>query len=364
MEVPYSYLLDQFSDPEPIFNDMRALVKTGDYTLGKPLIEFEQQFAAYFGTAYAIGVGTGTDALRLSLLALDVKPGDEVITAANTFYSTAAAIATIGAIPVFADVDDNFVMDIDQIEASITKRTKAIIPVHLHGCPVDMHKILSIARKHNLHVVEDACQAIGAEIDGKKVGSFGSTGCFSLHPLKNINVWGDGGVITTNSEAIHDKLLLLRNNGLKNRDECMVYAYNCRLDTLQAVVGLHVMKTIRWIIDQRVKHGAWYDKELSHIQGITVPPRRQNMRYVHHNYVVQAEGRDGLLAHLRARGVDAKVHYPLPLHLQEASNYLHYHQGDFPAAEQQAKKIISLPVHQHLHEGQLRHVVTAIKEFY
>ncbi|MEK6853710.1 MAG: DegT/DnrJ/EryC1/StrS family aminotransferase, partial [Nanoarchaeota archaeon] len=220
MEVSYSYLKEQFNDPEPILEDIRKLVKSGDFTLGKELEKFEGNFSAFIQAKYGIGTGTGTDALRLSLIALGISQGDEVITAANTFYATAGAIATVGARPVFVDVAGDYTINADLIEEAITERTKAIIPVHLHGCPADMGKLMRLAKKHNIHVVEDACQAIGAEIDGRKVGSFGITGCFSFHPLKPINVWGDGGMIVTNSEELRDKLLLLRNHGLINRDEC------------------------------------------------------------------------------------------------------------------------------------------------
>ncbi|MEK6837767.1 MAG: aminotransferase class V-fold PLP-dependent enzyme, partial [Nanoarchaeota archaeon] len=184
MEVSYSYLKEQFNDPEPILEDIRKLVKSGDFTLGKELEKFEGNFSAFIQAKYGIGTGTGTDALRLSLIALGIGQGDEVITAANTFYATAGAIATVGARPVFVDVAGDYTINADLIEEAITERTKAIIPVHLHGCPADMGKVIRLAKKHNISVVEDACQAIGAEIDGRKAGSFGITGCFSFHPLK------------------------------------------------------------------------------------------------------------------------------------------------------------------------------------
>jgi len=364
MKVSYSYLLEQFNNPDPILEDIKKLVKTGDFTLGKPLEEFEKLFAQYIGAKYAVGVGTGTDALRLSLIALGIKAGDEVITAVNTFYSTAAAIVTTGGKPVFVDVSDDYVMNVSLIENAITKNTKAIIPVHLNGCPVDMDFILKIADKYNLNIIEDTCQAIGAEINNKKVGSYGDTGCFSLHPLKNINVWGDGGLILTNSKIIRDKLLMLRNNGLINRDECEVYAYNCRLDTMQAVVGIHIIKDIESITRKRVENGKFYDSELSKISEITIPPRNKKIKNVHHNYIMMAKRRDKLLKYLIKNGIDAKIHYPIPLHLQQASKFLGYKKGDFPVAELQANCIISLPVHQHLKGEQKKYVVDKIREFY
>jgi len=364
MKVSYSYLLEQFKNPKPILEDIEKLVKTGDFTLGKPLEEFEEEFAKFIGRKYAIGVGTGTDALRLSLIALNVKAQDEIITAVNTFYSTAAAICTVGGKPVFVDTNKKLVIDVNKIEDVITNKTVGILPVHLNGCPADIEDIMKIAEKYNLWVVEDTCQAIGAEINGRKVGTWGISGCFSLHPLKNINVWGDGGLVLTDSEEFYNKIRILRNNGLINRDECVVYAYNCRLDTLQAVVGLHVIKDEHNIIKKRVENAKFYDNELLKISQIKVPPRNDNIKNVHHNYIVLAEDRNNLLKFLQKNGIDAKIHYPIPLHLQKASNYLGYKKGDFPEAEYQANHVISLPVHQHLTSEQKRYVVDKITEFY
>jgi len=365
MKVSYSYLKEQFANPDAILNDIKKIIMEGDFTLGDELEKFENNFALKVSkTKYAIGVGSGTDALRLSLIALGIGQGDEVITAANTFYATAGAIATTGAKPVFVDVGEDYNINPKLIENAITPKTKAIIPVHIDGIPADIKQIMEIAKKHNLFVIEDACQALYAEIDGKKTGSFGITGCFSLHPLKNINVWGDGGIISTNNEEIRNKLLLLRNHGLINRDECEFYAYNCRLDTIQAVVGNHLIGDVDWITEQRRSNGKLYDFELSKIPQITIPKRKENFTYVHHNYVIIVQNRDKLLNFLRENGIDAKVHYPIPLHLQKASAYLGYKKGDFPVAEYQSKHIISLPVHQHLTEEQKRYVIETVKEFY
>ncbi len=364
MEVPYSYLEEQFSNPEPILDDIRKLVKSGDFTLGRELAKFEQGFSSLIGCKNGIGVGSGTDALRLSLIALGVRQGDEVITAANSFYATAGAIATVGARPVFVDVGDDYNINPSLIEPAITGNTKAIIPVHLNGSPADMGSIMAISGKRGIPVVEDACQAIGAEINGKKAGSFGVSGCFSLHPLKPINVWGDGGIIVTDSDEFRDKLLLLRNHGLISRDECAFFAYNSRLDTLHAVVGNHLMKDVGWIVGRKIENAGFYDEELSRIPEVHVPERRAGFKSVFHNYIVMAERRDSLLAFLRKNGVDAKVHYPIPLHLQKASRYLGYKNGDFPVAEAQEEKIISLPVHQHLKQEQLDYVIKLVREFY
>ena len=296
--------------------------------------------------------------------ALGIGNGDEVITASNSFLATAGAIATTGAKPVFVDADDDYNINSNLIEDAITKKTKAILPVHLYGCPAKMPEIMKIANKHNLLVIEDACQAINSAINKKKVGSFGITGCFSLHPLKGINVWGDGGIIATNSQAVRDELYMLRNNGLKNRDECARYSYNCRLDTLQAIVALHIIKDIEWITDKRIENARFYDKELSKFSQITIPERARNVKQVYHTYVVKAKNRDELYNFLLKNKIEAKIHYPIPLHLQEASKYLNYKKGDFPKTEKQAEKILSLPIYPELKEEQLELVVKEIRNFY
>jgi len=364
MKVSYSYLSEQFGNPEPIINDIRKLISSGDFTLGKALEQFEEKFSEICHTKYAVGVGSGTDALRLSLIALGIGPGDEVITTPLTFYATIGAIVTVGATPVFVDVAEDYNIDAGLVEKYITSKIKAILPVHWHGHPADMHKLLSIAKKHNLFIVEDACMAMGAEISGKRTGSFGDTGCFSLHPLKPVNVWGDGGVITTNSLEIRDKLLLLRNHGLKNRDECELFSFNSRLDSLQAIVGNHLIRDFEWIINSKIQNAAFYDQEFRKIPEVIVPRRDSNIKSVYHNYVIMVKRRDELLSFLKKNDIDAKVHYPIPLHLQKASSFLNHKEGDFPNAEHQCKKAISLPVHQHLSREQREYVVAKVKEFY
>ncbi len=230
MRVRYSPLEQQFAEVDGILADVRELVASGDFTLGKPVAEFEGRFAALVGTRHAVGVGSGTDALKLSLKALDIGPQDEVITCANTFYATAGAINEVGARPVFVDCDDTFCMDVDRLEAAITPRTKALMPVHLAGDVADMPRILEIAEAHGLPVVEDGCQSLLDEFDGRKVGSWGIAAGFSMHPLKIINVWGDAGIGVTGDDEMNRKLRLLRNHGLKSRDEMEILGYNSRLD--------------------------------------------------------------------------------------------------------------------------------------
>src|SRR3989344_1885023 len=338
--------------------------ESGNFILGSEVEKFEKNFAKYCETKYALGVGNGTSALFLTMKALGIGNGDEVITASNSFLATAGAIAATGAKPVFVDAGDDYNINPNLIKDAITKKTKAILPVHLYGCPAKMQEIIKIASQYNLLVIEDACQAINSAINKKKVGSFGITGCFSLHPLKGINVWGDGGIITTNSQIVRDELYMLRNNGLKNRNECARYSYNCRLDTLQAIVALHVIKDIDWITNKRIENAKFYDKELSKFSQITIPERAKDVKQVYHTYVVKAKNRDELYNFLLKNKIEAKIHYPIPLHLQEASKYLNYKKGDFPKTEEQVKSIITLPAHQHLKKRQLEYVVKKIKEFY
>jgi dTDP-4-amino-4,6-dideoxygalactose transaminase len=365
MRVRYSYLEEQFANAEEIILDVRRLLKRADYTLGEAVGEFEEKFAHLCNVRYAVGVNSGTDALILSMKALEIDGGDEVITVPNSFIATVGAIIAAGATPVFVDIGDDYNIDPTLIESAITERTKAIMPVHYTGNPAMMQEIMKIAEKYNLYVIEDACQAIGAAINGRPVGSFGVTAAFSLHPLKNLNVWGDGGVITTNSEEVYRRLCLLRNHGLKNRDEVEIFGYNSRLDTLQAIVGLHLMKKLEQINETRIRNARVYDESLKELdEFITIPPRRESVRHVYHIYMVQVEERDKLYRFLLSHGVEAKIHYPIPIHLQRAAKHLGYKEGDFPKAEAQAKSIISLPVHQHLTNQQMEYVIEKVKAFY
>lgn len=365
MKVSYSYLPRQFSDCDEIWQRIRELVMQGDFTLGPHVAAFEERFAELIGTRYAIGVGSGTDALFLSLKALGIGPGDEVITATNTFVATAGAIETAGAKVVFVDCNEKYVIDANQLEAAITPNTKAIMPVHFSGQPAEMDRILSIAKKHDLHVVEDACCAIDAHYKGQRAGTMGILNAFSLHPLKNLNIWGDGGVITTNSTELAEKLQLMRNHGMLDRDTYKFYAYNSRLDTIQAVVAQHLIDEVTNITDQRIKWAETFDaafKDLS--EQIYIPERDPEERHVYHMYMMLVEKRDQLNCYLQDNGIESKIHYPVPLHLQPASAKLGYTAGSFPIAEEQAKKIISLPVHQHLTEAEVHYMIEKVRDFY
>jgi dTDP-3-amino-2,3,6-trideoxy-4-keto-D-glucose/dTDP-3-amino-3,4,6-trideoxy-alpha-D-glucose/dTDP-2,6-dideoxy-D-kanosamine transaminase len=364
LSVPFSYLDRQFSDVDTYLADLKALVKSGDFTLGKAVIEFERRFAEMCELSHAIGVGSGTDALILSLEILGVGPGDEVITAANTFVATAGAIAMTGATPVFVDNDEGYVIDPELIEPAITPRTKAIVPVHYSGNVCDMPRIMTIARKHRLAVVEDACQAIAARFDDTPVGSWGDSAAFSLHPLKNLNVWGDGGVIVTRRADLNEKLRLYRNHGLLGRDEVVMWGHNSRLDSLQAVIGNRLITEAPFITEQRIANARRYDEAFADIEGVRVPERSVTIKHTYHLYMLRVDRRGELLDYLNGRGVEAKVHYPVPLHLQPAASSLGYKTGDFPMAEADAKRIITLPAHQHLTSDEIAHTIQCIRDFY
>lgn len=365
MNVPYSYLPRQFADIDPYLEDIRQLVVSGDFTLGKAVTEFENRFAALTGLPHAIGVASGTDALMLSLKLAGIGPGDEVITTPNTFIATVGAIVMTGATPVFVDNGADYTIDCAQIEAAITAKTKAIVPVHLSGHPADMPAVMKIAQTHGLEVIEDAAQAILAKIDGVHVGSWGRAAAFSLHPLKNLNVWGDSGVIVTTDAEFAEKMRLFRNHGMADRDTITMFAHNSRLDSLQAVVGNRLIGQTEAITAARIAAAARYDAALTELdEFVSIPPRKSNIQQVFHTYVIRVKKRDELLKHLLDSGVRAKIHYPVPVHLQPAAEYLGYKEGDFPVCEQDCREILTLPVHQHLSNEEIDYTIDQIKSFY
>lgn len=364
MKVRYSYLPQQFENCEDLWKDLKDFVATGDFTLGEPLTRFEENFAKLIGTKYAIGVNSGTDAIKLSLKALNIGPGDEVITAANTFVASVGPICELGATPVFVDCNDTFCMDTDLVEEKITTKTKAFLPVHFTGYMADMRVLTELSKKYNIPIIEDACQSILGAIDGKNAGTWGIAGAFSLHPLKNINVWSDGGVIVTNDDGLYEKFLLLRNHGLADRNTVVMMGFNSRLDTFQAVVGNWILPQAKAISDQRRANAAYLDKGLRKISQIQIPPRLDNFRLVFHLYIIFAKNRDGLLKFCLEKGVAAKIHYPIPIYKQNALNYLGYQDGDFPVTDSHVEKIITLPCDQHLEKSQLDYMITVISQYY
>jgi len=295
MSIKHNYLSEQFQNSQKIFNLIRDTVKFNDFTLGRYVEKFEKKFCKYQKVKYSVGVGSGTDAIFLSLKALGIKEGDEVITPAYSFYATSGAIVAAGAKPVFVDIKDDMNIDEDKIEKKITKKTKAILPVHWSGRICNMKKIIKIAKKFKLFIVEDACHAILAHDNKKRyAGNFGITGCFSMHPLKNLNVWGDGGIIATNNKTIYKKLKLLRNHGLISRDNCKVYGYNSRLDTVQAAVGLEMIKKINYITKTRIENAEYLNLRLKNNNNIRLIKEPKNYRSVFHLYQFFCKKRNGL----------------------------------------------------------------------
>jgi dTDP-4-amino-4,6-dideoxygalactose transaminase len=364
MHVNYLDLPRQFQDPE-LHRAITRVLTHCQFVLGPEVAEFEAQFAQVCGTRWAVGVNSGTDALFLALKALGVGPGNEVITVSNTFIATVGAIVATGARPSFVDVGPDYTMDPNLLEEVVTPRTRAILPVHLTGRPAPMPEILEVARKHHLSVVEDAAQAVGAAINGQTVGSFGEVGCFSLHPLKNVNAAGDGGVMTTDSEAMVHLLRQLRNHGLKNRDEIDFFGYNSRLDTMQARVATHHLQFLEEVTQRRQKNAELYDRLLADLgDEVVIPPRDGNVKQVFHTYVIQVERREQLIEHLTRHRVETKVHYPIPVHLQAPCRKWGWKPGDLPETERQARRILTLPIHQFLTEAQIHYVAETMRNFY
>lgn len=364
MKIKYSYLPRQFKNTQTLWSNLKKFVSTGDFTLGKPLIKFEKRFAKLMDAKYAVGVNSGTDAIKISLKVIGIKPGDEVITAANTFVATVGAIVELGAKPVFVDCDDTFCMNVDLVESKITNKTKAIVPVHFTGYMTNMIQLNKISKKYKIPIVEDACQSILAEINGKKSGTWSNFGAFSMHPLKNINVWSDAGMIITSNKKIYDKIKLLRNHGLVDRDNVKICGFNSRMDTIQAVVGNWIIPKAKAIANKRIINAKYLDSHLMKLRQIRIPPRPENYKIVFHLYIVFAKQRDELLKYCIKKGIEAKVHYPIPIYKQPAMKWLKHKKGDFPITDKHCKNMITFPCDQHLKKKELNYIIKTVKEFY
>jgi len=365
LKVPYVNLAAQHS---PIKDELMAaigrVIDSGRFILGREVDEFEERFAELAGCRFAVGLNSGTDALIFGLKALGIGEGDEVITAPNSFLASASSIALLGATPVFVDVGKDYNLNPALLEAAITPRTRAILPVHLTGKATDMDGVMSVARKHNIFVIEDCAQAVCAEHNGKRVGSFGEVGCFSLHPLKTLNACGDGGVVTTNDEDLYEQFKLLRNHGLRTRDNGMMWAFNSRLDTMQAAVLLTKLDHVETWTEGRRANASAYRERLSGLDEVVLPVDEPHQRSVYHTFVIQAERRDKLRSFLSERGVGTAIHYPMPIHLQDAAAALGYTKGSFPVAEHQAECILSLPIYPELNLDEITYVADCIRSFY
>jgi dTDP-3-amino-2,3,6-trideoxy-4-keto-D-glucose/dTDP-3-amino-3,4,6-trideoxy-alpha-D-glucose/dTDP-2,6-dideoxy-D-kanosamine transaminase len=365
MQVKYSYLPEQFAEVEPYFEELRELVASGEFTLGPWVERFERKFAKYVGVKHVVSTNTGTDALILALKAVGVRPGDEVITVANTFYATAGAIVAAGARPVFVDCDARMNIDVTKIEAAVTSKTRAIVPVHWAGCPCDVEAVVAIARKRRLEVVEDACPTVGGKVGGRSVGSFGKVNAFSMHPLKPLNVWGDGGMCATDDDDAAAWMRLYRNHGMIDRDHLAIWGVNMRLQPVQAIVGSRQLDEIESLCEARIRNARRLDEGLKGLSPhVRVQPRPSNVREVYQLYLILCERRDELIRFLNGKGIEARCHYPVPLHLQKPARELGYKEGDFPVAEKQAREVVTLPAHQHVSDAQVDFMIATIREFY
>ncbi len=341
-----------------LISDTEKVLKSGMYINGESVNKFENSVSEYLKVKYTISVGNGSDALTFILRSIGVKEGDEVICPANSFIATAWSIVAAGATPVFCDVNKDLLLDSKDFENKITPKTKAVIPVHLTGRVFDVDQISRICNQNNIDIIEDAAQSFGAHNKlNQKTGSLSRAGAFSLHPLKNLSIYGDGGLITTNDETIAEKCKLLRNHGLVNRDEAVLWGYNSRLDELQAAFASIKLKNIEFLTKRYIEIAKFYNRKLTN--KITKPSIRDEYRDVYHNYVIQvpAKIRNQLQKDLLTNGVDTKIHYPIPLHLQECSNNLGYKKGDFPVSEKLANSMISLPIYPLLELKEIEYIV-------
>ncbi|MEE4265733.1 MAG: DegT/DnrJ/EryC1/StrS family aminotransferase [Desulfobacteraceae bacterium] len=365
MNVPFLDLKVQYRQIEnEVLPMVTEAMQNGAFIGGPQVAGFEEEFAAFCDSRYCVGVGSGTDALRFALMAAGVGAGHEVITVPNTFIATTEAISQAGARPVFVDVDPATCnMDPEKIDAKITRRTKAIVPVHLYGQPADMDPILDIADRHGLAVVEDACQAHGALYKGRKAGSMGFAGCFSFYPGKNLGAFGEGGAIVTQDEATAKQMRMIRDHGQNEKYYHQIEGYNGRLDAIQAGVLRIKLKRLADWNESRRKNAVYYHERLAAIPGIQLPAEADYARSVYHLYVIHADRRDDLQRFLAEKGVATGLHYPRPLHLQAAYSHMGMPQGAFPASEHSARRLLSLPMFAELTREQVDYVADSIKEF-
>jgi dTDP-4-amino-4,6-dideoxygalactose transaminase len=364
LQVSFVDLVAQYATIETEVNEAiaRVLHKT-DFILGEDVRHFEEEFAAYCQAQYAVGLDSGTSALELALRAFNIGTGDEVITAANTFIATALAISYTGATVVLVDIDPGtYTLDPGKLEAAITERTKAIIPVHLYGQPADMEPILEVARRHNLVVIEDACQAHGAMYKHRRTGSLGDAAAFSFYPGKNLGAYGDGGAVVTDNEEVYRAVMMLRNYGQTQKYHHAIQGFNRRLDTLQAAILCVKLKYLDTWNAARNRHAQMYTKLLANSSVVT-PVTAHYAAHVWHLYVIRTQTRDSLRTYLAEQGITAIMHYPIPIHLQPAYRNLGYKPGDFPITEHYAHEILSLPMFAELSPEAIEYVVTNIETF-
>ena len=363
MKTPYVDLKLQWRKDKPkLLPIIEKILSKGSYVIGEEVDKFEENIARYCNTKYAVAFNSGTDALTLGLMLLGVQKGDEVITPPNSFISSTSSIIHIGAVPVFADVLDDQNIDPKEIEKKITKKTKAIMPVHLTGRVCKMNEIKKISNKYKIPIIEDAAQSIGSKYYNKKSGTFGEISCFSVHPLKNLNACGDGGFFVTNNYKFFKKAKILRNHGLEDRNLVKNYGYISRMDVVQSSILNYRLKTLKDTISKRRKNADFYINNLNRDFYKIIDEKKYEYN-TYHTFVVQTPKRNELINFLKKKGIGTAIHYPIPIHLQPTSKYLDYKKGDFPITEEQSKKILTIPIHQNLTQGELKNVVLSMNKF-
>ena len=365
IKVPFNYLKYEFQDSKEIFSQWKKLIKTSEFTLGPYINKFEKKFSKFINSKYCISTNNGTDALILALKSINISEGDEVITVCNSFYATVGAIVALGAKPIFVDCDSRYQINVDQIINKITNKTKAILPVHWGGASPNMNKISKIAKQYNLKIIEDACMGIGATIDGRSSGTFGVVNAFSMHPLKSLNVMGDGGMVSTDDKNLAKWMLKYRNHGMTDRDNIEFWGVNMRMQPLQSIVASIGLDKIKKVLKKRQINANRLDQGLVSLSPNVILPERINENIeTFALYMILCKKRDKLMKYLKDKGIETKIHYPKPLHLQKASKEYGYKLGDFPIAEKQSKELLTLPVHQYLDSKQIDFMITSIVKFY
>lgn len=366
MNIPLVDLKRQYKSIRGEINTaVLSVLKEANFILGNQVGLFEKEFAKFCDSNYCAGVASGSDAIFLSLKALDIKENDEVITVANTFISTVFPILMLGATPILVDINpETYQIDVDLLEKAISKKTKAILAVHLYGIPAPMEEIMKLAKKYNLKVIEDACQAHGSSINGKRCGSFGDLAAFSFYPGKNLGAAGDGGAIVTNNKNLYEKILVMRNIGQAQKYKHDIFGLNSRLDTIQAAILLVKLRHLNSWNEKRRKLALSYDKYLSNLPVVLPPKATKEHLGNFHLYVIRSSKRDELIKFLNIKGVSVGIHYPIPLHLQKSLLSLGYKKGDFPITEEYASQILSLPIFPELTIKEIRMICKLIEEFF
>ncbi len=364
MGIHYVNLVDQWQEEK---NELMPIIdkvlSTGKHVNSIAIDHFEEKIAEICEVKYAVALNSGTDALTFALYLVGVRPGDEVITVPNSFIATAATIVHLGAKPIFVDVCDDQNINAELIENVITEKTKAILPVHLTGRIANMNKIIDIGEKYNIPVIEDAAQAIGSKYNNKPSGSFGKAGCFSTHPLKNLNSCGDGGFITTNDKTIYEKTNLLREHGLIDRNTSISFGFLSRMDSVQAAILNYRLTKLKDVIAKRRNNAEFYFNRLNS-KYIKLPFEKKYEFNTYHTFVIQTDKRDALQSFLKEKNITTAIHYPIPIHLQPAASKFGYNNGDLPMTELQSERMLSLPVHQYLTKTDLEKIVQKINSFF